>query len=75
MPRQFIIFDEKDMKELADGWLVHQDGNGDFPDMTFCTEEGYKKFLEFWGETEDKEEYCRVSVERHKENTDGQNLC
>lgn len=53
MPRQFIIFDEEDMKMLSEGLLVHQDADDDLPDLYFCTEKGYQKILEFWDEEDE----------------------
>mgnify|MGYP004659318629 CR=1 FL=1 len=53
MPKQFIIFSEEDMKKLSEERPVHMDATKDFPAITFFTEEGYKKFLEFWDEAED----------------------
>ncbi len=52
MPKQIIIFDEEDMQKLSEGWPVYLNAAHDLPDITFFTEEGYKKFLEFWDETE-----------------------
>lgn len=53
MPIQFIVFDEEDMKRLVDGELVYQYYD-DLPDLVFCTEDSYKKFLKFLKKKEDE---------------------
>ena len=51
--RQFIVFDEKDMKRLVDDELVYQYYD-DLHDLVFCTKDGYKKLLEFLKKKEDE---------------------
>lgn len=53
MSKQFIIFSEEDMQKLAEGRPVHQDATDDLPDITFFTEEGFRKFLAFWDEEDE----------------------
>lgn len=54
MSKQIIIFSEDDMKKLSEGRPVYMDATQDLPFLTFVTEEGYREFLEFWGEEEKK---------------------
>ena len=53
MSKQIIIFDEEDMQKLAEGRPVYQEATQGLPSLMFVTEEGYQKFLDFWGETDD----------------------
>lgn len=47
MHKEFIIFDEKDMKRLIDDRFVRLPADDDFPEMIFCTEACYQKYLEY----------------------------
>lgn len=52
MPKQFIIFTDEELKKLLDGSPVQMEASEYLPDLMFVTEDGYKKFLKFFGETE-----------------------
>lgn len=54
--KHFIIFSEDELQELRNGKMISMTLNyNDFkPDdmILFVSEEGYKKFNEYWGEDE-----------------------
>lgn len=51
--RYHVVFTNEDMKKLSEGRPVYADASEDLPAITFFTEEGYKRFQEFWGEEDE----------------------